>query len=872
MEGAEIRRRFLRHFEEREHTIVLSSSLIPGDPSLLLTTAGMVQFKPYFLGEQEPPYPRAASAQKSFRTTDIDLVGRTDRHLTFFEMLGNFSFGDYFKEEAVRLAWDLVTEAFGLDPERLWATVYETDDEAEEIWKAYLPADRIVRRGKADNFWSMGVAGPCGPCSEIYVDRGPEHGREGGPEVDEDRFLEIWNLVFMQNECDAAIEVAGDLPRKNIDTGMGLERMAVILQGAASAFETDLMRPLLEEAERLADRRYGADEAADVSLRILAEHGRATTFLIADGVVPSNEGRGYVLRRMLRRVVSHARRLGVRGEVLPGLVERTVELLGEAYPELVERRAFVLQVATSEEEHFGRTLTQGMELFEREAARVREAGERSFPGEAAFLYHDTYGFPVELTQELAREHGLEVDEEAFERLMGEQRSRGRESAKGGVDDRALVEVARSAGRTEFVGYGDAQAEGTVVGLVRDHGRLEAAGEGDEVELILDRTPFYAEGGGQVGDAGSIRTETGLVAVFDTARGPGEIIVHRGRVAEGEVRAGQEAHAEIDVPRREATARSHTGTHVLHWTLRHLLGEHARQAGSLVAPGRLRFDFTHFEGLSPDLLEEVEATANARLGEDSSVRAYETTFEYARSQGALALFGERYGDMVRVVEIGDYSVELCGGTHVAHTGEVSLMVLDSEGSIGSGLRRVEALVGPDALAHVHADRRFLEELTEILGAQDPGQAVERARRAVAHIKELEGRLGTLRQQERGEVVDALLGEAADVGGVSLVVARLDEEPGVLREMALKLRDRLQGGPAAAVLGTADGRKATLVAAATPELLDRGVTAPGLLEDAARAVGGGAGGKDHLAFAGGGSPHALDEALRRVPDRLLALLGG
>ena len=872
MEGAEVRSRFLRHFEERGHTIVPSSSLIPNDPSLLLTTAGMVQFKPYFLGEQDPPYPRAASAQKSFRTTDIDLVGHTDRHLTFFEMLGNFSFGDYFKEEAVRYAWDLVTEGFGLDPDRLWATVFETDDEAEEIWKAYLPADRVVRRGKDDNFWSMGVAGPCGPCSEIYVDRGPEHGAEGGPEVDEDRYLEIWNLVFMQNECDAAIEVAGDLPRRSIDTGMGLERMAVVLQGAGSAFETDLMRPLLEEAERLTDRRYGADEGVDVSLRILAEHGRATSFLIADGVVPSNEGRGYVLRRMLRRVVSHARRLGVQGDVLSPLVEGTVELLGEVYPELVERRAFVLQVATSEEEHFARTLAQGMELFEREAGRVRQAGERSFPGEAAFLYHDTYGFPIELTQELAREHGLEVDQATFERLMDEQRSRARDSVKGGADERALVEVARAAGPTEFVGYADASAEGTVVGLVREGEGVEAAGEGDEVEMVLDRTPFFAEGGGQVGDAGSIRTDTGVIAVADTILGPGEIVVHRGTVAQGEVRAGQEAHAEIDVPRREATARSHTGTHVLHWTLRHLLGEHARQAGSLVAPGRLRFDFTHFEGLSPDLLEEVEAAANARLGEDSSVRAYETTFEYARSQGAIALFGEKYGDMVRVVEIGDYSVELCGGTHVAHTGEVALMVLGSEGSIGSGLRRVEALVGPDALAHVHADRRLLEELTAILGAQDPRQALERARRAVAHIKELESQLGTLRQQEQGEIVDTLLEGKADVGGVSLVVARVDEDPGVLREMALKLRDRLQGGPGAAVLATADGKKATLVAAVTPELLDRGVAAPGLLEEAARAVGGGAGGKDHLAFAGGGTPGALDEALRGVPARLLVLLGG
>ena len=872
MDGAEIRKRFLSFFEERGHTVVPSSSLIPNDPSLLLTTAGMVQFKPYFLGQQEPSYRRAASVQKAFRTTDIELVGRTDRHLTFFEMLGNFSFGDYFKKEAIAWAWELVTDGFGVEPGRIWATVYETDDEAERIWQEILPPERVVRRGKKDNFWSMGVAGPCGPCSEIYVDRGPDHGAEGGPEVDEERYLEIWNLVFMQDECDDREEVVRELPQKNIDTGMGLERMAVVLQDVGSAFETDLLRPLLEEAESLSGRAYGKDERDDISLRILAEHGRATTFLIGDGVIPSNEGRGYVLRRMLRRVVLHARKLGIDGSVMHRLVERTVELMGEAYPDLVERKAFVLQVAGAEEEHFGVTLRQGMSLLEDEVERIRSGGERRFPGEAAFRYHDTFGFPIELTVELAEEQGLEVDRDTFERLMGEQRERARAAAKTGPDQRALVDAARTAGKTDFLGYEHLEAEGRVAGLLKEGVPVKAAAKGDAVEVLLDRTPFYAEGGGQVGDTGVLRSDSGEVRVEDTVPGPGEVIVHRCRVTEGELREGQEIHAVVDAARRAATARSHTGTHVMHWTLRHLLGEHARQAGSLVAPGRLRFDFTHFEPLSPDQQDEAEATANTRLAEDAPVRAYETTFEFARSQGALALFGEKYGDIVRVVEVGDYSVELCGGTHVPHTGRVALTLITSEASIGSGLRRIEALVGPDALEHVKKERRLLEEVAEALGAGDPAQAPERARRAVARIKELEAALGTVRSQERAGQVEELAAGAADVSGAKLVLAELPgEDPGALRELAVKLRDRLErDGHGAAVLGTRDGGKATLVAACTKELVERGVTAPRLLEEAAGIVGGGAGGRPHLGFAGGGNAEALSDALATVPPRLAALL--
>jgi alanyl-tRNA synthetase len=691
--------------------------------------------------------------------------------------------------------------------------------------------------------------------------------------VDEDRYLEIWNLVFMQNLCDDDMNVLGELPNKNVDTGMGLERMAVVLQDVPSVFETDLLRPILETAESLTGHRYGAEDRSDVSLRILAEHGRATTFMIADGVLPSNEGRGYVLRRLLRRIVWHARRLGMEQGVTTPLAERTIELMGDAYPELVERKALVLQVAAAEEESFDRTLRQGLERFEDEVKRTKSRGETTFPGEAAFRAHDTYGFPIELTVELAEDQALEVDRATFERLMEEQRARARAAAKGGPEEQALVELGREAGRTEFLGYERLDSEAKVVGLIEEGRRVEAAAEGSKVEVILDRTPFYAEGGGQVGDAGRIRGPAGTLEVHDTVLGPGDTIVHRARVTEGEVRVGEEVEAHVDRERRAATARSHTGTHVLHWTLRHLLGDHARQAGSLVAPGHLRFDVTHFEGLSRDLLDQVEGDANRRLVDDDPVRAYETTFDFAKSQGAIALFGEKYGDIVRVVEIGDYSVELCGGTHTAHTGQVAPLFVVTEGSIGSGIRRLEALVGPDAVAWVNLERRLLDEVAEALGAGDPQQAPERARRAVARIKELESELGLLRKGERGQRADELLASAKDVAGVKLVVAEVPGEDATgLRDLALKLRDRMErDGHGAVVLAAADGNRALLVASCTGELVNRGVTAPSLLEAAAKSIGGGAGGKPNLAFAGGGKAAALPEALSGIPDRLASLIG-
>jgi alanyl-tRNA synthetase len=877
VDGNEIRRRFLRFFEERGHRVVPSSSLIPNDPTLLLTGAGMNQFKPYFLGLQEPPYPRATTAQKVFRTSDIELVGHTARHITFFEMLGNFSFGDYFKEEASAWAWELSTssDGFGLDPGRLWVTVFESDDEAEAIWRDQVgvPVDRIVRRGMDDNFWSMGVAGPCGPCSELYYDRGPSYGREGGPAVDEDRYMEFWNLVFMQNERDADYHIVGELPKKNIDTGMGLERMAVIQQQVDNIFQTDRLGPLLDLAQELTGKRYGGDERTDVSLRVIAEHGRATTMLMADGVLPSNEGRGYVLRRMLRRLVTHTRMLGVDSPVMVRLVGATVSLLGEAYPELASSEPFVLQVASSEEERFAATFDRDISLFQDEVAKAKTGGSGVFPGDAAFRLHDTFGFPVEITVELAAEQGLTVDADEYARLMQEQRTKSQVSAKkGDVAEGVLGRVAATAGPTEFLGYERLGAEGKVVGIVVDGELAEAAGEGARVAMVLDRTPFYAEGGGQIGDAGAIRTSAGVVEVADTRPGPGGITVHEGVVTSGELRGGESVLAAVDPERRGATARSHTATHVLHHTLRHALGEHARQAGSLVAPGRLRFDFTHFEPVSRQALEEIEELANRRLADDQPVRAYETTYDFARSQGAIALFGEKYGELVRVVEVGDYSTELCGGTHVRHTGEVALLRLVSEGSIGSGFRRIEALTGPDALKHVNAERRMLDEVVEAIGGGDPAGAADRVRTALARVKQLESELGKIRKADRDLQVEQLAATAQPVAGVSLVVSRMDGQGAdELRELALALRERLERiGPGAAVLGAAGGGRALLVAACTNELVARGVRAPDLIGTAAEALGGRAGGKPNLSIGGGSRAEALEAALGSVPARLEALL--
>lgn len=871
MEGRLIREKFLAFFEERDHKRVPSSSLIPPpETGLLLTNAGMNQFIPYFLGQAQPPWPRATSVQKCFRAVDIENVGHTARHLTLFEMLGNFSFADYFKAESLSWGMQLVTEGFGIDPDRLWATYFEGDEEAAGIWRDLgFPEERIVARGREDNYWWTHAAGPAGPTGEIFVDRGAAYGPEGGPAVDEERFMELWNHVFMQDEVDNHANKLGDLPGKNVDTGSSLERVAMVLQDKPSFYETDIMWPLMEAVQSLSGKTYGDDERADVSMRIVAEHGRATTFLIADGVLPSNEGRGYVLRRMLRRVVSHARRLGIESSLGAALVDTTVALLGDAYPELRENHAFVLQVASSEEERFAGTLRQGMSLFESSVAEAKSHG--ALAGDVAFRLHDTHGFPLELTAELAADEGLEVDRDRFEALMQEQRARGQAAAKKGLaSEEVLAQLLARVEPTRFVGYETIAADVRITGMIAPS---EVASEGDEVRVVLDSSPFYGEGGGQVGDIGLIRTSAGLIGVTDTQRAAGDVLVHVGIVRSGEVREGEEARAEVDEDFRTNTGRAHTATHVVHWTLRHLLGEHARQAGSYVSPGRLRFDFSNPTSVPRDVLDEAEYTANSKLAEDSAVRAYETTMEYAKSQGAMALFGEKYGDLVRVVEIGDYSRELCGGTHVGHTGNVAVVKILGESSIGSGMRRIEALVGPEAIRHVNTERRLLDEVVAALGGGDLEGAPERARKAIERIKQLESELGKIRKGERGGAVDALAETATLVEGVTLVVS---EVPGMdadaLRELALALRGKFDSKEAAIVLGNAQGERALLVAACTDALVSRGATAPLLLENAARSVGGGAGGKPILGFAGGKNSGALRGALDAIPIRLRELLTG
>ncbi|HET6714132.1 MAG TPA: alanine--tRNA ligase [Actinomycetota bacterium] len=864
MDGARIRETFLAFFEERGHARVRSSSLIPPPESgLLLANAGMNQFIPYFLGQAEPPFPRATSVQKCFRANDIENVGHTDRHLTMFEMLGNFSFGDYFKAESCAWGLELVTEGYGIDLDRLWTTVYETDDETIDIWQDLgIPPERIVRRGKADNYWFVS-AGPAGPCSEIFVDRGAEHGAEGGPEVDEDRYMEIWNHVFMQEQVDEHAEVVGELPKKNIDTGASIERIAVALQGTGSFFETDLFAPLLEAVESMSGKHYGADERNDIAIRVIGEHARATAFLVADGVQASNEGRGYILRRMVRRVVSRARQLGVQGEVLRPLVDVVVEGFGEAYPELVENRAFVEQVLGSEEERFSATLRQGMVLFDE--ARGRAQG-REVSGADAFKLSDTFGFPIELTVELAADAGLAVDEQGFRELLEEQRSRARAAAK----KVALGLDAGAVPPSEFLGYTQPEAESPIRLLLdAEHGELDAAQEGDEVALFLDRTPFYAESGGQVGDHGEIRTHTGTVRVHDAQWAGPSSIMHVGTVTSGEIRAGQDAIAEIDRQRREATARSHTSTHVVHWTLKHILGEHARQAGSLVAPGRLRFDFPNPGAVSNDVLEQAELEANRLLARDDAPHIFETSMDEAKALGATMLFDEKYGDVVRVVEIGDYSRELCGGTHVERTGRIGVLRILHEGSIGSGMRRVEALVGPDALREINAERELLRGLVEALGSKDAAAALDHARRVVEENKRLRNELGRLSQQQAAGRVDEIVAAASNVDGVRLVATVTDDDADTLRDLAQKTVGKL-GGEAAVVLGSAQGGKALLVAACSKPLTDRGVTAPALLEHAAAVIGGGAGGKPGLGFAGGKLAEGVVPAVESIAARLEELL--
>ncbi|WP_327377426.1 alanine--tRNA ligase [Streptomyces sp. NBC_01216] len=886
MESAEIRRRWLSFFEERGHTVVPSASLIADDPTLLLVPAGMVPFKPYFLGEVKPPFARASSVQKCVRTPDIEEVGKTTRHGTFFQMCGNFSFGDYFKEGAIKLAWELLTTSvehggYGLDPELLWITVYQEDDEAERIWRDVVgvPAERIQRLGKKDNYWSMGVPGPCGPCSEINYDRGPEFGVEGGPAVNDERYVEIWNLVFMQYERGEGtgkddFEILGDLPSKNIDTGLGLERLAMILQGVQNMYETDTLKVVIDTATELTGVGYGKAHESDVSLRVVADHMRTSVMLIGDGVTPGNEGRGYVLRRIMRRAIRNMRLLGATGPVVGRLVQTVIDTMGEQYPELVTDRARIETVALAEEARFLKTLNAGSNVLDGAVVETKAAGGTVLAGDKAFLLHDTWGFPIDLTLEIAAEQGLSVDEPGFRRLMQEQRDKAKADAKakktGHADVAAYREIADGSGATEFTGYTDTEGESTVVGLLVNGVPSPAATEGDEVEVVLDRTPFYAEGGGQLADQGRIRLHSGaVIEVRDVQQPVPGVSVHKGSVQVGEVTVGSTAYAAIDIRRRRAIARAHSATHLTHQALRDALGPTAAQAGSENSPGRFRFDFGSPNAVPGAVLTDVEQKINEVLARELDVHAEVMPIDEAKRQGAIAEFGEKYGDKVRVVTIGDFSKELCGGTHVHNTAQLGLVKLLGESSIGSGVRRVEALVGVDAYHFLAREHTVVAQLQELVKGR-PEELPEKVSAMLGKLKDAEKEIEKFRAEKVLQAAAGLVEGAKDVRGVALVTGRVPDGTGAddLRRLVLDVRGRIPGDRAAVVaLFTSVNGKPLTVIATNEAARERGLKAGELVRTAAKTLGGGGGGKPDVAQGGGQNPEAVGEAMQAV-ERLVA----
>ncbi|WP_322768963.1 alanine--tRNA ligase, partial [Frankia sp. Cr1] len=881
MRSAEIASRWLRYFAERGHTVVPSASLIADDPTLLLVNAGMVPFKPYFLGEVRPPYTRAASIQKCVRTTDIEEVGRTTRHGSFFQMCGNFSFGDYFKETVVPLAWELLTTpvaagGYGLDDSRLWVTVYLDDDETAEIWRSTVgvPAERIQRLGMEDNFWSMGVPGPCGPCSEINYDRGPAFGIDGGPAVNGERYLELWNLVFMQSirgegSSKKDYPILGDLPSKNIDTGLGLERLAAVLQGVDNLYEIDTSRLILDRAAELTGARYGAAASCDVSLRVVADHVRTSVMLIGDGVLPGNEGRGYVLRRMMRRAIRNMRLLGAPDATMPEMVAVTIEAMGPQYPELVTDRARIDSVATAEEASFLATLRTGTSIFDLAASETKKAGGGVLTGARAFQLHDTFGFPIDLTLEMAAEQGLTVDAEGFRRLMGEQRERAKADARakktGHVDTSAYRDVLAAAGPSVFTGYDSAAGDAVVRGLLVAGSPAREAGEGSDVEVVLDRTPFYAEGGGQLADSGAVRLDDGTeIEIFDVQKPLPGLIVHRGRVRSGGVTVGMHARAEIDPARRGAISRSHSATHLTHQALRDALGPSAAQAGSENSPGRFRFDFSCAGAVPVSVLADVEETINQVLIEDLDVHAEVMNADEARRTGAIAMFGEKYGDRVRVVSIGEYSRELCGGTHVRRSGQLGLVKLLGESSVGAGVRRVEALVGLDAYRYLAREAVLVAQITDVLKAPR-AEVPERLAGVLGRLRDAEKELEKLRAAQVLAAAGDLASAAEDVGGVALVAHHAPDGTSAddLRRLVLDIRGRVAADrPVVVAAAAAVDRRPVIVVGTSASARDRGIKAGELVRGAAKVLGGGGGGKDDLAQGGGTDATAIAAALAVV----------
>ena len=887
MESAEIRARWLRFFESDnalglKHTVVPSASLVANDPNLLLVNAGMVPFKPFFLGEVKPPYARATSVQKCVRTLDIDEVGKTTRHASFFQMCGNFSFGDYFKEGAILMAWELLTKpisqgGYGFPEEKLWVTVYLNDDEAADIWhkKVGVPKERIQRRGMADNFWSMGVAGPCGPCSEIYYDRGAAYGREGGPIADEDRYLEIWNLVFMQNiRADGGSKddypIIGELPAKNIDTGLGLERTAALLQGVENIYEIDTTMQILKKASELAGVTYGKDPKSDISLRVVADHARTSMMLIGDGVLPGNEGRGYVLRRMMRRTIRNMRILGAPDHNSDDLVRAAIGAMSPQYPELLEKSERILAVTAAEEDSFLSTLKSGTLIFDMAGADAKSAKRSTLTGDTVFKLHDTFGFPFDLTLEMAAETGLSVDEEGFRRLMKEQKDRARADAKakksGHTDLSEYRKIVDAKGKTEFIGYQHSRGEAKVQAILVDGLIVQEVSEGD-VEIILDRTPFYAEGGGQLSDGGLMTLANGTHIEIEDVQSPVPgLFVHRGFITSGSLAVNQQLFAEIDQGRRKAISRAHTATHMVHKAFREALGESATQAGSENAPGRFRFDFPANGAVPPSVLSDVEARVNALLIENLEVTAEQMSQARAKEIGAMALFGEKYGEVVRVVSVGDWARELCGGTHVHSSAELGVVKLLSEASIGAGIRRVEALVGADAFSFLAREHILLNSLTEIIKGARVEELPERISDLLSKMKTIERELESLKSAGALALVGEIAAKYETIGALKVIVQQVAD--GItgddLRTMALELRNRLPGSVIALLSTLAD--RVVLVIAVSPDAVALGVKAGALVKLGSGILGGGGGGKDDFAQGGGSDATKISSAINELKAAL------
>ena len=868
MTGNEIRAQFLSYFEKHHHRIVRSSSLVPqDDPTLLFINAGMVQFKRVFLGEDKRDYVRATTSQKCVRAggkhNDLENVGYTARHHTFFEMLGNFSFGDYFKEGAIDFAWDLLTNGYGLPADKLYGSIYLDDDEAYELWRKNigLPDERIVRFGEEDNFWSMGDTGPCGPCSEILLDRGEQYGCDKpdcavGCECD--RYLEIWNLVFMQFNRDASGKMT-PLPKPSIDTGMGLERIVSIIQDVPTNFDTDLIRPIIAEAERLSEKPFGESRETDVAMKVIADHSRAAAFLIGDGIMPANEGRGYVLRRILRRAIRYGRNIGLKRPFLHKTAGVVFDVMKPAYPELADAAAFITNIIENEEVRFLETLDTGLRLLNDTLSEIKAKGNTQVPGDVIFKLYDTYGFPVDIVRDVVRDENMSLDMDGFDSFMDEQRARSRSVATFTSLGEAYKNLSAKGFKPQFHGYDTLNAESKVKLLVQDGQDKNEAAAGQEIELVSEETPFYAEAGGQVGDTGTISAKNFEMSVTDTVKDPAGIVIHRGKVLFGKIKTGQKITLQVDGAKRAATALNHTATHILHAVLREVLGEHVKQAGSLVAPDRLRFDFTHFSLVDRTTLAQIETLVNRRIRENVPTHTDEMEAEDAFKSGATALFEEKYGDRVRVVSLSDFSKELCGGTHTTKTGDIGLFKIVSESSIASGVRRIEALTGDGALEYVQKTSELLEDSAQLV-KEKPDALPSKLKKFLADQKALEKEVDRLKAQIASDSADVGGGAVQKINDTNVLIQQVSaENPAALRDLTDRLKDKIKSG--IVVMGSANGPKAFLIVGVTKDLTDR-FHAGNIIKQIAPIVGGGGGGRPDLAQAGGTQPAKLDQALKEA----------